>query len=643
MDRRLNQHQLRLKLAQKAAKQEAEQQAILAQYNELATAIRQLSVPQERLSDLENMKNFTESLKLYNTKFKELCSRTLKLTIITKEKIEKDIDFTKAILLINMPLIYKSKNIDKLLEILEIDLANFTYESPAVDRDRTIISEQYLEHTAVAIFVDRMYNIWSKDNQQEAKDLLEYFIQKGLPLNNLQIRNNVLMYAIVEYLTDTEFLKIFIESKLLNINSVITPHTDDFRAESIYCLTPFSVAAAALNEELIFLMLENGADPFLADRETLKLCKHTDRFSFAEDSLVIAEPDPIKFLQKLNSIVSKFYLNKLEKFQADLQRKQETIAKIVEIAAIDKITAEEPEAALTFISPQTATSKAEILEEFADFKEELSQKPNLPQESRAQYVLEALFLRYIQTKDESIKTQIDELLAKNPSTKTREFYHQILSDVVGSDEHAGEVFTSRTSIQNYYELVQKLFDFQPQTSRLVSVVEEEAQKMILAESIYKIEGTQRIFISVPQNLLDGLPENQRTTIETFLQNPKFIAATSKAKNGIKHYANDTYKLKTAKTDIGLVATKSFVDDKGNTLIIFDQICNHKDLDRSTKGGTITKLADITDLIYAAPCGSNSDHNSDVPPPTPLELYPDGTALFPEETPTLVGDAEYCSE
>ena len=50
---------------------------------------------------------------------------------------------------------------------------------------------------------------------------------------------------------------------------------------------------------------------------------------------------------------------------------------------------------------------------------------------------------------------------------------------------------------------------------------------------------------------------------------KFISSTSKKKNGIKNYGNEIYKLKIAKTDIGLVSTKSYIDDAGNTLIIFN--------------------------------------------------------------------------
>ena len=233
-----------------------------------------------------------------------------------------------------------------------------------------------------------------------------------------------------------------------------------------------------------------------------------------------------------------------------------------------------------------------------------------------------MFLRYIQTKDEATKAQIDSLLAKNPSTEAREFYNQILLDVTTSDEHAGEVFATQSSTKNYFALVQKLLHFQPQISSSVAATEESIQEMVLLDGVYKIESAQRIFISVSQDLLDTLPQGQKTTIETFLQNPKFISANSKAKNGIKHYANDTYKLKTAKTDIGLIATKSFIDDKGNTLIIFDQTYSHKDFDRSTESGNKIELTDISDMIYTScsnkPRDSHHNDDQDLALTTPLD-------------------------
>lgn len=622
MDRRKNKLQLQERLERKVAKNQAEQLAIYINYTKTTKQIKKLLLQQ-------TFDTFLAALKLYNTQLKELSKQALKLTIKVPVEIHKDISFTKALFLVNTPQEYQPQNIAKLLDILEVDLANFKY-TRAIDA-----TGKELEFSAVDISVDLVYRFWSKDQTQHAIELFKTFIEKGLPANGLKSRDNVLMYALEEYPDEVNFIKLFIESGSVNINTLTTPKTEDFDVNATYYRTPFNVATKKLNKEMIFLLLESGANPNSTEAKNLKLGLTAGRIVPQEYLTLSGESNANSYFAKLDIIVSEFYLKKLEKLKAEVKH----AAEVIEADTTAQMAAEEPEIAP--VVTMAASSADELLTEYADFKEELSQNTDLPQEARTKYALEALFLRYIQTKDKTTKTQIDELLTSNPSAEARKFYNQILSEVVSSDEHVGEVFASQDLAQNYFELVQKLLHFQPQTAHLVSVIEEEAQEMVLVEGVYKIQNAERIFISVAQELLDSLAENQRTTIKTFLQNPKFIGAKSKAKNGIKHYSNDTYKLKTAKTDIGLVATQSYIDDEGNTLIIFDQICSHKDLDRADTKGFKTKLSDISDMIFAPSisesAGSDSDHDSDVPPP-PTEPYPDGegTIMLP------MGDMEFYS-
>lgn len=554
-----------------------------------------------------------------------------------------------------MPLNYREQEIDHVLEVLHIDLADWFYLRPAYGNAPEIDPNQNFKFTATSIIIDRLQIIWSQGKEQEARDLFEYFVSRGLNANSLQARNNVLLYTILEYSDNINFIQMLLDSNHIRINSVITSRTDDFRAITApdIDLTAFNCAASYMQTDfdkfktIVLLLLENGADISSKGKRGLehfkKMFQSPKKSKTKEDETGIN-----KFFKKLDEIVNEFFLSKLKKLQESSPEEQ-----VVEADTTAQMSAEEAEP--TLIVTMATSSVDGILAEYADFKNELSQNIDLPQEARTKYALEALFLKYIQTKDEVTKAQINALLVKNNSAEAREFYNQILSEVISSDEHAEEVFTSQDSTQNYFELVQKLLHFQPQTAHAVSVVEEEAQEVPLLVEVYPVLGCPNTFVYIHPDTLEQLSTNHKTKLQDLLTRLECIPQSSKNANGFKDYKRGGEKLNIAKIKIkgqdkDIASTSRYEDESGQTLIVFNKFLTHAQTDRAlnSKAGVCEIREDITKMIFA-PCSSesensSSDHDSDVPPP-PSEPYPDGRgpAMFPEDTSTLGSDAAFYPE
>lgn len=205
---------------------------------------------------------------------------------------------------------YTQSDIDNIFSLFKINLANITFRGHTV-------KGKVLLFNATPKVIDIIHDNWLQD-QEKAKDLFEYFITQNLPLQETQARNHGLMCAIISYHGDPTFIKMLLESGHLDVNTLITPKNDD---RCNVAKTPFSMALGTLNTSLLKVLLEHGADPYLAAEETrqhMPIHKNAYKFRVATNLGIqnLTDDEQQEYLLLVDKIINDFFLRKLEEDSA---------------------------------------------------------------------------------------------------------------------------------------------------------------------------------------------------------------------------------------------------------------------------------------------------------------------------------------
>jgi hypothetical protein len=522
---------------------------------------------------------------------------------------------------------FSSKQTEMILDTLKIDLKHI----PPIPTFSNI--EGPTLRGITPILMELVHNKW-KENREEARQILELFVSKNLPLQEPTLSDNAMLRCTTQYHEDIEFIQMLLESRHFDVNTAITPKTPDkLTGKLILARTAFSIAFSHCNIELMQLLLEYGADPYLAAKESklTTLQQSGSRMvlppEIAEQAMVVHQIGFEKlspseqqqhylnatlliknfFLKKAEELANKSLqqaeqrhakeLKKQAKLEALAQKKVADAEKASSSGAIHKEAQSQelmPKGApadadaQTTRTPELQISETELLNRYIESEEIAANNKQLPQEVREESKFDSLVLRYIQTRDNSTLDEIAELLSGPHSAKNSGYYVKVLTELDTSIEDAGEILATMPKLLHKFCTVQK--EIQSNAS-----VAAEPEEQSLGDNVYPVSGT-KIFLQIDPELITRLPEDQLAKIQSQLSNPKFIAKNSLGISGVKDYGRNISKLKIAQIDENLVSTIRYKDVQGNLLIVFNQFLSHKETEALKRGECIT-VEHIQEAIY----------------------------------------------
>ena len=195
---------------------------------------------------------------------------------------------------------------------------------------KQVVEMQYgdLISSATPLIIEYIQKIWRTD-KEKASSLLKYFIKQQLPFQSDQSYNHALIASFNDSkIINLDFIKALLESNVVNINTVITSRTDK---TCKVVKTPFSVAIGKMNFELLELLLEHGADPYLAINEGRLVLEalYGEGVEFPMSSglskKLPMQEDQQKYIAKLDEFLENFFLSKLTKNQEALRKDPEEL------------------------------------------------------------------------------------------------------------------------------------------------------------------------------------------------------------------------------------------------------------------------------------------------------------------------------
>jgi hypothetical protein len=168
-----------------------------------------------------------------------------------------------------------------------------------------------------------------------------------------------------------------------------------------------------------------------------------------------------------------------------------------------------------------------------------------------------------------------------------------------------ETFADKYQLLNRFFTLKKALSFKEKI---------EPKVLKFQDNVAEVYGNfaNKIFVKIPEELLETLDVNYKTKLLAQLHDLNFIKSNSKGVSGIKSYTS-SMKLKIAGFDQNLYTTERHLDQKGNILIIFDKLGDHSKTPYSGKP-IATIHHDFTNLIYISTPGLDVsdylDHSED---------------------------------
>lgn len=530
---------------------------------------------------------------------------------------------------------FSSSQISTILNSLEINLRNV--------QPITVLSSQEGKTVRVitSILLDAVYKKWNED-KEEAQTILKLFISKNLPLQVNSLSDNAMLRCVSQYPEDIQFIKMLLDSGHFDVNTVILPEKPNkLEGKIIHARTAFSLAFSWRNTELMELLLEYGADPYLAAKASIVMQPQKGpqvAFSAEEAQKVmvahqigfekLSPEQQNQFYLETTLLIKNFFLRKAEELVKIAIKKEETrLAKALEKqaraediakkkaekaasskatqkAADEELTPKGGAAAEEELAPKGApadaeaplpraaevrSSETEFLDRFIDSQEQAARNTELPEEIREGSKFDALVLRYIQTRENAALDEITALLSGPHSSNNSSYYIKVLIELDTSMEDAGEILATTPRLLHRFCTVHK----EIQSSSSIAADPEEPN---FGVDVYPVAGT-KIFLQIDPELITSLPEDQLTKIQSQLSSPRFIAQNSLGISGVKDYGHNISKLKIAGPDSNLVSTLRYKDEDGNLLIVFNQFLSHKETE-ALKQGECVQVRHIQEVIFS---------------------------------------------
>jgi len=508
-----------------------------------------------------------------------------------------DLQFTA----LNSSLIAKfnHQDLDQIIELFHINLKTLRTTAPLEDFIiRTV--------TAAAVLIPYINEIWHTQ-ESKAKALLNYCIAQGLPFQANESYNHALIIAISCKDISLGFIKTLLEANVVDINTVITPKTDH---TCKVVKTPFSVALGKVNFDLLALLLEHGADPYLA----INIARSSTNDQYGEEIKIVVTSGLVSKLQsdeerqeyfvKLDEFIENFFLAKLAKAPDTLLQ-----------AVRDQITTTIPtkdSTSETTLVGDSSSSKEEskssqelplvttVLEQYLNYKQGAQNNAELPESKILEHKFDALFLKWMQSNESSYLTSLTILLEEHPELNTYAVTYLLNRNI--STDFVSEAFADKPQLlHQFYTLKKKLNDN----------IETGSENLKLQKNVHEVQGNfkNKIFVKIPEEILEKLDtfgEDYKTKLLNQITSIKFIKTDSHGMSGIKSYSG-CIKLKIARVDKNLYTTQRYLDPDGNILIIFDRLGDHNDTPYKGKN-LITIHRAFKEAIFATKSDLAENHN-----------------------------------
>lgn len=502
--------------------------------------------------------------------------------------------------------------IQKIMDIFKTDLETMSEEW----KEERYKNTYTIRTTNVVI--REIKNMWSH-NSTKAEQLLKFFVNNKLPLEGELRHNNALTIA-MEGNINLELIEILLRDYKINPNRIMYDAIET--EEQKFSTMPFSVAIGTTNFELIKLLLEYGADPYLPSNELYKSYQNKSNefieFTSSNSRLLymiegsnnerISANDIDRYIitcgleshitdiekkreyfKHLDEFIENFFINKFiytasqelihhseeeEKIEFKLYDSKEAQEDVIEGKAHDKVNLEEKieiiPLNLKSASEDTLKISNTIVTQYLNYKENTQNYNNISENEKLKHQFDFLLLDFIRTNNAQIMLSLRNMLDEFP-----ELHSYSITSILNnySEDMAHNIFASKPKMLNkFFELKKKNMD-----------KNDDINHEKLKDSnpgIYEVSSTIDNKISIKFKITDNI-YNALNIEEKQLKDLKVIKKDALKEKGIKFY-RQAIKLKLNDNDNAAYATKLYKDEEGNILIIFDQMHNHKWLNRQVK-------------------------------------------------------------
>jgi hypothetical protein len=378
---------------------------------------------------------------------------------------------------------------------------------------------------------------------------------------------------------------------------------------------PFHASFTSMDIELVKYLVEKGADPIkwlsLAKKWNpnlpvqKKYVPQEDEFlasSYIETSnsnsnkkwfdLIISN----ECLENL-AFVQQYYLLIEECIKKDLTKLVEaSISHDVPTLVEPKVKSSKPTKVVLETAPDPQEKIPELLSMYIGVKEgtkNLSNEKTVNIEDE----FDILLLKFCQTASEQELEAVHEYIAQNP-----ELNHYVISSLLKTAKPAK---VAQDVLMYQQKLLHKFFEVKKQFDATSS-----KEQPAIVEKGYKVQSNLQhdAYVDIAPKLKCILEENYKDyykKLQEALVNCKFIKADSQGMSGIKTYGG-IIKFKVAGENWEIMTHTKYLDKSGNTLIIFDQIIDHKD---KPTGDLETIKLDNFISIWAQLMGDSEDQSS----------------------------------
>jgi len=419
---------------------------------------------------------------------------------------------------------------------------------------KQVVETQYgdLISSATPLIIEYIQKLWRTD-KEKASSLLKYFIKQQLPFQSDQSYNHALIASFDDSkIINLDFIKALLESNVVNINTVITSKTDK---TCKVVKTPFSVAIGKMNFELLELLLEHGADPYLAINEGRLVVEALYgegvefRMSSGLSKKLPMQEDQQKYIAKLDEFLENFFLSKLTKNQEALRKAPEELESKSNSSEASIPSTFDKEAVL--FEGDDSSKKISAFDQYINYKAGAQNNKDLPAKKNLEHKFDFLLLNFIKSNDAQQLESLNTLVKENPELNG--YFATCLVNSNISSDLVIETFADKYQLLNRFFTLKKALSFKEKI---------EPKVLKFQENVAEVYGNfaNKIFVKIPEELLETLDVNYKTKLLAQLRDLHFIKSDSKGVSGIKSYTS-SIKLKIAGFDQNLYTTERHLDQK----------------------------------------------------------------------------------
>lgn len=348
--------------------------------------------------------------------------------------------------------------------------------------------------------------------------------------------------------------------------------------------TPFSMAISAKKIELIEFLLKNGADPLKAGN--LIKNYYLDKGGILPPNLTIfpvlscdgkfSWKSDGEYLNQVFNLIDKYYTDKI-------------------LFSVESQEIKVPEVKASELAKQEHNTTEQLLADYIAFKQDpLVEEQDRQREGKPtlEGKFDLLLLQFIRSSQKQDLKNLYSYIEDNPELNL--YDSTGILDMLEYNEASHVLSNKRKIIQEFFSLKKSSHDTYSLAEEMGSLKgATQVQATSLKHKLYiatspELEDDRRYTPAIKEKILKSL------------EKVKFIPANSKGQYGIKAYGG-VIKLKCA-DNLYIYATKKYCEENTRTsLIIFDKIGDHKEIEEHTKSNkrlATEKVPSLTTILQS---------------------------------------------